>query len=233
MKDLYKLLGSPEPLENPELLQLSIADCTDPTVAATARHVLLNPQRKSIYDSNYRVLTTIALLRNRLGLPQPETWDSLESIGMNPEAPPVQPLPVQPTPARATVQSTPVAEAIQPVAPRPMEPYRPPKPKKSKRKAARRKTTRQREARPQSERSESAALFGPLVIGVSLGLALIIIVGLFFGIADFASRPRPLPAPSDVNSTDNSRLKLQPLPDSGVVSRTDRSRTTRSDGQCG
>lgn len=72
MRDLYKRLGiSPRAAAGD--LELAIRQAA-PDLAEDARAALLDPQRRSIYDANHRVLSQIGLLRARLNLPNTQNW---------------------------------------------------------------------------------------------------------------------------------------------------------------
>lgn len=77
MRDLYRQLGLDRPTDDLDDIQQRISMCTDRTAAAAARQILLDPSRKSVYDVDYRLLTTIGHIRRRLSLPTSKQWDAL------------------------------------------------------------------------------------------------------------------------------------------------------------
>jgi hypothetical protein len=73
MRDLYKHLGIP-PAASAEQIRSAI-DAADPgTLSNAAKHVLLHPRRRPVYDRNHRLLTTIGHLRGRLALGMRPFW---------------------------------------------------------------------------------------------------------------------------------------------------------------
>ena len=73
--------------------------------AAAARHILLNPAWKSVYDRNHRLLATIGQLRARLALPPSDSWEELGNQDFDWRSPEVQPLPI----SRDPMDDVPVA----------------------------------------------------------------------------------------------------------------------------
>lgn len=70
MKDLYNRLGI-EPQSSAE--EVAAALESKPELSAVAS-ILLNPHRRAEYDETHQVLTTIGVLRNRLGLDTGHSW---------------------------------------------------------------------------------------------------------------------------------------------------------------
>ena len=76
MKDLYKRLGL-DPSASPEQVRAAIespAGAVEPADLESARDVLLDPNRRAVYDRTRRVLTTIGHLRAHLGLNYKTFW---------------------------------------------------------------------------------------------------------------------------------------------------------------
>ena len=72
MKDLYQRLNLPEQASETE-----VAGALAAAHAATrqaAEHILLDPQRRAVYDRNRRLLVTIGTLRAHLGLNLKPFW---------------------------------------------------------------------------------------------------------------------------------------------------------------
>lgn len=73
MKDLYKHLGIP-PTASVEQIERAVAAAPAGAVRNAARHILLSPRRRKVYDRNHRLLTTIGQLRGRLALGMRPFW---------------------------------------------------------------------------------------------------------------------------------------------------------------
>jgi hypothetical protein len=73
MKDLYRRLGLDE--SAPEaVVRAALAACNDADTRAAAGHILLDPDRRAVYDRNRRVLAAIGNLRAHLGLNLTRFW---------------------------------------------------------------------------------------------------------------------------------------------------------------
>jgi hypothetical protein len=72
VKDLYKRLGigSDAPVDE---IRRAIAASADP-IRREAEFILLSPRRRTVYDRNHRVLSTIGQLRGRLALGLRPFW---------------------------------------------------------------------------------------------------------------------------------------------------------------
>lgn len=70
MKDLYRRIGLPSQTDDIATIEraVSATQGTDPASARAARHVLLHPDRKAVYDRTRNVVVRIAQLRANLGL---------------------------------------------------------------------------------------------------------------------------------------------------------------------
>jgi len=79
MKDLYLQLEFDARTDDLEEVRQAIDECADVEIAQSARHILLNPKRKRIYDHHHRLLETIGRLRSQLMLPQSTSWQELDS----------------------------------------------------------------------------------------------------------------------------------------------------------
>lgn len=77
MRNLYLQLGYCERIDDLSVIQLGIADCRDPQNATIAQQILLNPDRKEIYDQSHQLLQTIGELRRHLDIPLSEAWSAL------------------------------------------------------------------------------------------------------------------------------------------------------------
>lgn len=73
MRDLYKRIGL-YPHAAPEQIHASIGKCADKGVRVDAEAVLLNPQRRTVYDHTHRLLSVIGRLRAELGLNHTPNW---------------------------------------------------------------------------------------------------------------------------------------------------------------
>ena len=90
MRNLYLQIGYCERIDDVSVIQLGIAGCRAPQNATIAQQILLNPDRKEIYDQSHQLLQTIGELRHRLDIPLSEAWSALgnedfEDIPSSPE----------------------------------------------------------------------------------------------------------------------------------------------------
>lgn len=72
MKDLYKQLGVPDSADD-GTIRAALAGA-DPPTRESAEFILLDPDRREVYDRNRRVLATIGRLRANLGLNLTRFW---------------------------------------------------------------------------------------------------------------------------------------------------------------
>ena len=86
MKDLYQRLRVDE-RSDVEAIRSAIASCRDRKVAVAAKHILLVPKRKRVYDRYHQLLSTIGRLRWELSVPQSMEWESLECQDFDPKDP--------------------------------------------------------------------------------------------------------------------------------------------------
>jgi hypothetical protein len=77
MKDLYQRLSLPSVCNDPDELRHSITTCGDEAVAEAAEYILLNEERKKIYDRQHQLLSIIGKLRSELMLPLSTDWEAL------------------------------------------------------------------------------------------------------------------------------------------------------------
>ncbi|MEZ6089133.1 MAG: hypothetical protein R3C05_14115 [Pirellulaceae bacterium] len=69
MKDLYRKLSLSEPIDSQVLLRAAISECKDVEIKKDAEAVLLDDERKRVYDRTYAALKTISEIRQSLQLP--------------------------------------------------------------------------------------------------------------------------------------------------------------------
>ena len=74
MKDLYQAIKVP-PDASAENIEKRIAKTSDQEDSKNAEYVLLNPERKRVYDRHHAELTKIGKIRHELGLSEAEHWD--------------------------------------------------------------------------------------------------------------------------------------------------------------
>jgi hypothetical protein len=73
MKDLYRRLGLDETAGD-AAVRAALAAAGDDATREAAEYILLDPQRREVYDRNRRVLLTIGRLRANLGLNLTRFW---------------------------------------------------------------------------------------------------------------------------------------------------------------
>jgi hypothetical protein len=76
MRDLYQQLGV-HPKAATRDIEHAIQRCDDRQVTHAARHILLEPRRRDVYDRNRERLETIGRLRANMGLQQSPLWTEL------------------------------------------------------------------------------------------------------------------------------------------------------------
>ncbi len=72
MKDFYSAMGLTADA-NEDAIRSALASVPH-DVRADAEYVLLHPRRRTVYDRNHRLLTTIGQLRSHLGLSYTRFW---------------------------------------------------------------------------------------------------------------------------------------------------------------
>lgn len=82
MKDLYKRLNL-FPGADERVIRAQIEQCDDPALRQVARHVLLDWQRKRIYDRNRKIMRMIGQLRSNLGLLEAPFWQQADCTDFN------------------------------------------------------------------------------------------------------------------------------------------------------
>ena len=70
MKDLYRGLSLSGPVDSPELLKAAAKECKEVELREAAEEVLLDADKKEVYDNTYRTLAMIQGVREILQLPQ-------------------------------------------------------------------------------------------------------------------------------------------------------------------
>ncbi len=69
MRDLYHRIGLPGSTDDLSRIERALKSTnTDPVATRDARHILLNPRRKEIYDRTHAAVSRIGMLRANLGL---------------------------------------------------------------------------------------------------------------------------------------------------------------------
>lgn len=75
MKDLYHRVGLASHTDDRSKIERALSSASgDPASARAARHVLLNPDRKEVYDRTRSVLIRVGQLRANLGLSRAPHW---------------------------------------------------------------------------------------------------------------------------------------------------------------
>lgn len=77
MRDLYLHLHVDERCSKLESIHEAIADCHDADIAAAAKHILLTPKRKQVYDRNHRTLSLIGEIKAELAVPVTAQWEQV------------------------------------------------------------------------------------------------------------------------------------------------------------
>jgi len=85
MKDLYKALGVSPNASRDEILA-SISKCGSATLAKDAETVLLDDQKRRIYNRNFKVLRDVGRIRHDLGLLNGSAWKISNSSDFNPSS---------------------------------------------------------------------------------------------------------------------------------------------------
>jgi len=68
VKDLYKQLGVDPFLSSVDDIQRAVSSASDDDLARDAAHILLNDERRQIYDRTHQTLLKIGQLRARMGI---------------------------------------------------------------------------------------------------------------------------------------------------------------------
>jgi len=79
MRNLYRAIGIDGPSNNFALIEKSIGSCTSAAHAAQAQMVLLNRDRKAVYDRTHATLQAIGQIRSTLGTERSELWLETEA----------------------------------------------------------------------------------------------------------------------------------------------------------
>ena len=77
MRDLYLHLRVDERSGELDTIREAIAQCPDAYIASAARHILLKPGRKEVYDRNHRTLSMIGEIKAELAVPSTSAWQQL------------------------------------------------------------------------------------------------------------------------------------------------------------
>lgn len=83
MRDLYKALDLPISATRDEILAM-ISRCGSETLARDAKEVLLDDQKRTIYNKNFKILKEVAKIRQDLGILDGQAWKSTQAADFNP-----------------------------------------------------------------------------------------------------------------------------------------------------
>lgn len=111
MKDLYRKLGI-ESGASREAIESALESCPD--LADDHAPVLLDPEKREVYDEAHAALKAIGELRHRLGLDTGDTWFTKENADFVPRLIPKKVSPAAPKPEA----QAPVVEKPYPSEPR-------------------------------------------------------------------------------------------------------------------